>query len=254
MFITSTIPEPKETIVTSGRGAQRSRVHVSMRSARTTMATWLLIVSSAIALGVGSVVVVQGGGSSARPVLTGAYQSYESVEALFNGADVVAIVTVGGIAGYEVDGDEESVETGVPMVFLDVSVDHYFKAPESLALTNDLTVGLIDERELEVPELTGFTFGSKLLVFVEYLPAHETPGIRSFADFVVPLSADNGVFDVKENRATARSPLVVAFNETEVAAARGESDSGLDEVQNERVAEFRLSRLQSLADSLRPER
>ncbi len=254
MSTTRGIPEPPKRMGWKVEEETSPVGPVSTPTARATLATWLVIVSSAIALGVGSIVVVRDGLSTPKPVLTGAYQSYESLESLFTGADVVAVVTVGHSVGYEVDGDEESSDTGVPMVFLEVSVDHYYKVPESLALNRKFTVGLIDQSVVQVPELTEFAYGSKLLVFGEYLPADDSPGIVSIGDFVVPLSADNGVFDVTENRVKARSLLVLAVTDAEVAAARSSSATEPSEVRDQRVGSFLLSSVQSLVDSAGSER
>ncbi len=150
------------------------------------------------------------------PRIAGSYPAYESVEALADRADLVAVGTVGGVATRQVEDT-----TGLPFVYLDVELDQTLA--DSTGLRHDrIIVSVPDTDELEVEGLTPLEPGQRVLLFLERITAADAPpGILPFDEVFVPLSRDNGVFDVAaDGRVTARSPQVVAIRHTEVAGAR----------------------------------
>ncbi|MER5971326.1 hypothetical protein ABT112_16570 [Streptomyces sp. NPDC002055] len=114
-----------------------------------------------------------------------------------------------GVSGKGPDDD------GLPMVFLRYEVDDVItegSGPE-VSVGDQLVVGNIDTSAVEMDGASELVEGKSTVLYLERITDAESPGITGVSkDFYVPLSGDNGIFDVSGSRATARSEVVASLS------------------------------------------
>jgi hypothetical protein len=123
---------------------------------------------------------------------------YSSVEELAVASDAEVVGTVKGIVAREVDygtdnQDERAEGSGIPNVFYQVDVSEVLggTAETSIVVASpDLTTLSVSS------ETTPLVAGQRVLLFVQEQTSNGAPGISSFDFFYVPVSLDNGVFDI----------------------------------------------------------
>jgi hypothetical protein len=138
------------------------------------------------------------------------------LEELGRTADLVVVGVVGEVVLRKV---EET--TGLPFTYLEFSVSQVLgEQPTALTLDN-LIVSTIDTDELIVDSLSPLVAGQRVLLFMERIRAADAPeGLVPFDEIFVPLSHDNGVFDVTDRgEVTARSDIVVSTTTAGVKSA-----------------------------------
>lgn len=137
----------------------------------------------------------------APEVLTGAsfdMPIYSSLTELARASDAEVVGTVKGVVAREIDhgtdiADEKVDAAGIPTVFYEVEVSEVLKG----ATDSTIVVGAPDVAKLSFSsEATPLKAGQRVLLFLKEQTPKEAPGIDSYEFFYVPVSRDNGVFDV----------------------------------------------------------
>lgn len=162
------------------------------------------------------------------------YAVFASVEALVETADVAVVGTLGESLGTELDGggdpEEPGDRSGLVMEFFSFHVDSVVSgsAPDSIVVAwPDLDQSSVDGASPVEP-------GQRFLLFLRHRDPETAPGVESFDSFFVPVSGDNGVFDVEDGVATARSEGVRSLAADGDPVAAGRFEVPLDQL----VAEF----------------
>lgn len=148
--------------------------------------------------------------SAQTPHVSADYPVYASVEELVAASDLVVTGSVGEVVGRQTEGSRGG-SVGNPMVFYDFRVAEVLKGQSPL----EMVVGYVDLDKISMDEVSAVTAGQELMFFLRCLPDEQSPEIDVVGDFCIPLSADNGVFDVEGDTATARSELLVAVYEAQ---------------------------------------
>lgn len=148
-------------------------------------------------------------GSAPPPTLhfPGDSNVYETVSELGVRAELVAIGQVTGVVSRELDdGGGAEPESGIPMVY------YSFKVEEVLGgdtpKTPSIVLGWLDLERIQTTEVTPIQESARVVLFLDRVGRDDSPGIESVGELFVPLSGDNGVFDVVDEHATARSAAV----------------------------------------------
>lgn len=160
------------------------------------------------------------------------YPVYGSVAALGAAADAVVVGRVGGVAGRELDGggDPETGDAGgIPLVFRHLTVQRVLAG--AVRVGDDLLLSRLDLTKVQAADYTPLTEGQTLLLFLRHRSRADGPGVTSVNETWVPLSADNGVFDVAGSQARARSTLLTSVREEPSARSdAGHLRATLDEI------------------------
>lgn len=151
----------------------------------------------------------QGGQPTGKVRFDGSYPAYESIPELAKPASLIVRGTVGEVVAREMDGggEDESDGHGIPMVFMRLDVSESMTAAST---PSEIVLGWLDLGRIEASDVSELLPGQEVVLFLERLDRKSAPGIESLeGEFYVPLSADNGVFDV-DSRGTirARSEIV----------------------------------------------
>ncbi len=143
---------------------------------------------------------------------TADYRVYPTVSSLAESAEVVVLGSVEEVVSREIDGDPSEEEfdaegnpNGTPMVFFRYSVKRVIKG--SVA-ADHLILGWIDTDKVSMEGVSRIQRGEPTLLFLRRLSDVQSPGITSVDQFYIPVSGDNGVFDVVGSAVRARSRLV----------------------------------------------
>lgn len=190
----------------------------AMWSSGAVMAAALLVAMSGCGQGTAGTTSTQGPASQ-RIQLDADYPSFPSVLALTSQADAVVVGRVTGILSRERDGGADQPESsgrGIPMVFYQFAVQEVIKGDVA---DRDISVGWIDLSLVTTPDVSAIEKSPAVLLFLEHLTSVDAPGISTVTDFFVPLGADNGVFDVSGDVATARSRIVQSLGANSAARA-----------------------------------
>lgn len=146
------------------------------------------------------------------------YQTLQSIEALAASADLVVVGTLGESLGTELDGggdpEDGGEASGLVMEFFGVTVDQTLVG----ASPDPLVVAWPEMDDVSVEGATPVEPGQQLVLFLRHRDSESAPGIESFDSFYVPVSGDNGVFDVVDGTATARSAEVHSLRSAAPAA------------------------------------
>ncbi len=142
------------------------------------------------------------------------YYIYETVTDLGNVADVVVAGEVSDVAARFDDrgGDPETDQygnpiPGIPMVVYEFDVDTIVKGDIE---AKTLLVGVVDLDRVTTPGLTPLKEGQSLVLFLDHVTVDEAPDIGSVSkELWVPISDDNGIFDVSDGHASPRLDDVV---------------------------------------------
>ncbi len=133
------------------------------------------------------------------------YAVHGSVSALTYSSDVVVVGRVGSAVAREIDGGGDSEDrpgVGLPMVFHRVEVTRTMSGSPG----RSVIVAWPDSRRVSMEGATPVSAGQELVLFLERLSPAQAPGITSVRDFYVPVSGDNGVFDVSRATPSTRGP------------------------------------------------
>lgn len=167
-------------------------------------------------LAVASILALSGCGAS-TPTVAMDYATYSTANELDRVADVVVLGQVGSLKATEYDngGNEEvgdeGQQLGIPMAFYDFSVEKVLRG--DLAQKN-ITVEWIDTTKVTTEEqISELKPGQTVILWLRHLTAKDAPGVASISDFWVPVSGDNGVLDVNNGKATARSDALTGIDQ-----------------------------------------
>lgn len=114
-----------------------------------------------------------------------------------------------------VSGDGPQNEDGLPMVFLQYYIDDVIKkgSGSTLSAGDKIIVGNIDTSAVDMEGTSKLAENQSTILYLERITDADSPGITSITqDFFVPLSGDNGIFDVSGSQATARAKTVVSLS------------------------------------------
>jgi hypothetical protein len=201
---------------------------------------------AAVAVVVVFVALWPGFSASPKPFFHGSKPAYESVEDLGGKADLVVVGVVGDVVARQA---EET--TDLPFVYISFSVDQVLGNSLAAQNTDSVIVSILDTDKLTVDGLTPLVSGQRVLLFLEKISATDAPpGVIPFDEVFVPLSDDNGVFDVAaDGSVTARSDVVVSVTSEGVQDAREsrpvpEVGKNGQETPVRIVASFRMEEIQ----------
>jgi hypothetical protein len=185
------------------------------------------VLAVAIAVSIWLIAVAGQDNGGEQYMLFGDYEVYPSVEALVASADLVVEGKVGPVVMREIDrgGDPEvDPETGekipgVPMAFSEVTITNVLWAsPRVEALTAEtILVATVDSELIVTNQESPLNEGEQVMLFLRRRDPSTAPGLTPDS-FYVPLSGDNGVFDVRDSVATPRLEAVVNLRGFDVAA------------------------------------
>jgi hypothetical protein len=156
--------------------------------------------------------------SDRGPILIeGSGPVFESIESLADEADLVVIGVVGGVTLRKI---EES--TDLPFVYYDFAVKEVLGGSLSNKESDTIVVSTLDTDKVQLDQLSPLEVGQEVLLFLKEIKAADAPeGLVPFEQVFVPISDDNGVFDlINDNEVQARSTAVLSETESEVEAAR----------------------------------
>ena len=129
------------------------------------------------------------------------FETYSSIVDLSGVADLVIVGTVDRVAGRDLDygtsdPEEKQYHTGIPVVYYEVSVDETLKGS---ADASSIIVVRTDGDRVYNDDSTPLNPGHSVVLFLK--KRTYTPGITTYKNSViyVPVSMDNGVFDVADN-------------------------------------------------------
>lgn len=132
------------------------------------------------------------------------YEPYGTVESLSKVSDVVAIGTIGALAGKGLDtGGNDAKGAGVPMLYYEFSVESVISGTN---VPSRIVIAWLDGEALGITDQGTFSAGQKLILFLDRVSGSSAAAPQGAAGprFVV-LSGDNGVLDVNGASAVARS-------------------------------------------------
>lgn len=159
------------------------------------------------------------GCSNAGPEETSAadYPTYATVADLAKQADVVVQGHVEQEVGRQIESsgaerNDEGKLIGNPMVFYRFSVTRQLQGEP---VGEAIPLGWIDLELLKVENVSPLAPGSEVLLFLRHITDSESPNIDVVEDFYIPVAADNGVFDVRDGIAVARSREVRGLQQIE---------------------------------------
>ncbi len=159
------------------------------------------------------------------------YAVHQSVSSLTYSSDVVVVGRVGSVVAREVDGGGDSENrpgVGLPMVFHHVEVTRTMSGSPG----RSVIVAWPDSRRVSMEGATPVSAGEELVLFLERLSPAQAPGITSVRDFYVPVSGDNGVFDVQSSDTVyPRSDEVLGLTSGGRTAATSDGSFHLSEIQ-----------------------
>ena len=165
-----------------------------------------IIVVLAVVLSVGSWLLIN---QSTNPMMTSGFDMpiYSSLETLESASDVIVMGKVSGITGREIDyGSADLVpkdgNRGVPVIFYSVEVSDTLKGNSA----KSIIVCMPDTGSTTSESVTGLKTDEKLLLFLVEQNPENAPGIKSYDQFYVTVSLDNGVFDVIDDQVFPRMP------------------------------------------------
>ncbi len=160
-------------------------------------------------------------------MLFGDYEVYPSIESLASAADLVIEGQGGPVVLREVDrggnpeSDPETGEksSGIPMAFSEVTVTNIvWASPQINALVGKaVLVAMVDTELIVAEQESPLNEGEQVVLFLRHRDHSTAPGLTP-DDFYVPLSGDNGVFDLEDSVATPRLPAVEDLRGLDIAA------------------------------------
>jgi hypothetical protein len=142
------------------------------------------------------------------------YQVYESVASLIRETDATVVVEVAGVASKEYDdGGDDADERGFPMAFWDAEVIDVLEPGSGIERGDTVVIGWPDLDEIEMEDRSALNAGESVVVFAVRRTPVDAPGIDTQEVFFMPLGGDNGVMDVAQGQATARSDLLTRLSD-----------------------------------------
>lgn len=137
------------------------------------------------------------------------YQVYESVASLVHETDETLEVKIVGVASKEYDnGGDDTDEEGFPMAFWTAEVYDVVEGDSDIAVGDSIVVGWPDLELIQLEGRSALKPGQDVVIFAVRRTSIDAPGIDTQEVFYVPLGGDNGVMDVSQDHATARSGLL----------------------------------------------
>lgn len=164
--------------------------------------------------------------------VAGDYPTYATVADLAEQADVVVQGHVVQEVARQIESsgaerNDEGELIGNPMVFYRFSVTRQLQGEP---VGEAFLLGWIDLELLKLENVSPLARGSEVLLFLEHISDSESPNIDVVDDFYIPVSADNGVFDVRDGTAVARSREVRGLQRIESSAGGEPWSSGVDQI------------------------
>jgi len=152
--------------------------------------------------------------------------AYSSIDALNDQADAVIVGEIVSLADRLEDrgGDPEiDPASGEPIPGIPMAVYKLLVHEDLRHNPTDLTGQILHVAVLD-PELTRsdekpLEVGQEMLLFLLRRTEKEAPGFAGYAEFFVPVSGNNGVFDVIGSDVEARSPIVRSIEAAPVTGA-----------------------------------
>ena len=185
------------------------------------------VLTAAIAVSVWLIADANPGATDGQYMLFGDYEVYPSVESLAAAADLVIEGRVGPVVLREVDrgGNPETdpktgeKSSGVPMAFSEVTVTNIVWASPRIEplVGKTILVATVDTDLIVADQESPLSEGEQVVLFLRHRDPSTAPGLTP-DNFYVPLSGDNGVFDLKDSVATPRLPAVENLRGLDVAA------------------------------------
>ncbi len=123
---------------------------------------------------------------------------YSSLDELAAASDAQVVGTVKGTVAHEIDYGtadpaQQVDQAGIPVVFYEVAVSETLEGTTG----DTVIVAAPDVEQLNFSsEITSLRAGERVLLFLREQTAEDAPGIDTYDFFYVPVSLDNGVFDV----------------------------------------------------------
>jgi hypothetical protein len=158
--------------------------------------------------------------------IAGSSKAYISIEALTEAADVVVTGVAGDVQERFADNGGDAVNPAVAALLQSFSVDRILKAPADLPDQSHVTLVLEDidvSQRVDKRDSERIAPGDRLLLF---LRSARGPVNGRLTTALIPLSGDNGMFDVtSDGTAKPRSVRVRAFTQAESLAAIRNIDS-----------------------------
>ena len=133
------------------------------------------------------------------------YFAYRTLTSLAQESDVVVRGRVAELLTQNVDQGGTDV-AGIPMLYYRVEVSEVLAGSIE---ASSVVVGWKDAERSGDDELSDLAASSSVVLYLESVTRDAAPGIPpEFDRILVPLSGDNGVFDVRDSEAVARSKIV----------------------------------------------
>ena len=142
--------------------------------------------------------------------------AHASVAALAKDSTLYIVGTVGKVLSREMDSggldDSLAENASMPVKFVDLEVQSSSN-PTLIPPGNTVPVVWPDYGDEVVSEQTSdLVTGSEVLLFVNLRDSKTAPGIETVDSFVAPVGGENGVFDIDQGIAIARSPYLNALD------------------------------------------
>jgi hypothetical protein len=152
--------------------------------------------------------------------------AYSSIDALNDKADSIIVGEVVSLTDRLEDrGGDPAIDPasgepipGIPMAVYKVLVSEDLRRTPTAQTGNVLLVATLDP-ELTRSDEVPLEAGQEVLLFLLRRTEKEAPGFAGYAEFFVPLSGSNGVFDVIGSDVKARSPIVRSIEAAPVTGA-----------------------------------
>lgn len=138
-----------------------------------------------------------------QTTLTGSSKAYLSLEALTEAADVVVTGVAAEVQERFVENGGDPANPGWPGLFQSFRVERILKAPAELMGQSDVTLVLSDidvSQNVDKRDSEKIAPGDRLLLFLRSVSG---PVNGRVVTALIPLSSDNGIFDLTNN-GTAR--------------------------------------------------
>jgi hypothetical protein len=180
-------------------------------------ATWRLVASTLLLCLCASTGCARGdGGDNAdptkRPTLSTSKAEYPTVSALGDAAETIVLGRVSGVIAKEEDNGGRAGNPSLPVVLYSFSVTRVVEGNE---IASEIPILWSDTDLVDMDGVSPLDGSGEMLLFLKHkVSAVDAPGIDSVDEFYVPLSSDNGVFDVARSgtTGTARSDTVLSLD------------------------------------------
>jgi hypothetical protein len=180
------------------------------------------------------------------PRIDGSSKSYRSIEALAERADVVAVGYAGGVTERFEDNGNDPANPPLPGLFQSFRIEKVVKAGADITSGSEVSLALLNTDKVRSESDVRLEPESRLLLFL-YKASGPINGTQRAA--LVPISSDNGIFDVSgDGVVKPRSSRVRAISEPDARAelnALAKSSNPEDAKRQTEIKTFRLTDIQA---------